>query len=428
VWGSELNMALYYVLLRLWMHIGHGEFLVRMLGVLFATATVPVIYFLGRRLFDDRIAILAALLLAVHPYHLVLAQRARSYPLLILLVSLSTLYFVRAVQEPAWTSWMAYAGFSAAAVYSHFFAVLVIGAQLLSLLYLLGRPLPWKMVLTALGVLAVLLVPFAAFVLLHGDKSHIAWVVDPSRQQVLSVLYSLTLSKARCLTYIVAWCFAALAAWRTSSLDRRWPYQFTFTWLIVPPSVVAAASLFRPLLVDRYLSICIPAAVLLAAAGVVQITHRSRMVGFGLLAFIVLYSTTSIRFYLRHPEFGEDVRGASRYVLAHVQPGDAVIVGEVTGMTFDYYREIDGEAVPQLARLESVTTPLPSPLPENVWFFGSTRPNPNWRGAAPDAAAEMQTFAVAHARDYCPLPPHTEAGGVTVWQFRRCASLPEPGR
>ena len=81
VWGSEFNMVLYYMLLRFWMHLGQSEFLIRMLGVVLATATVPVVYLLGKRLFDERVAMLAALMLAVHPAHLMLAQRARSYPL-----------------------------------------------------------------------------------------------------------------------------------------------------------------------------------------------------------------------------------------------------------------------------------------------------------------------------------------------------------
>ena len=429
VWGSEFNMVLYYTLLRWWMHLGHGEFLIRMLGVVFATATVPVVYLLGKRLFDDRTAMLAALLLAVHPSHLMLAQRARSYPLLILLVSLASLCLVRALQKPTWTAWMAYAVLSAAAVYSHFFAVLVIAAHCLSLLYLVRRPLPGKMVLSSLALLAILLMPFAVFLLHHGDTSHVAWVVDLSLQQVLSVLYSLTLSKARCLTYVAAWCMAAWTAWRGSSPDWRWPYQFTFTWLMLPPAVIVGASLFQPLLVERYLSICIPAAVLLAATGIVQLSRWSRIVAIGLLVLILIYSATGIRFYYRHPEFAEDMRGASGYVLAHVQPGDVVIAGNVAGLTFDYYRDIDRATLPPFTRLESVPVSLPSPLPKNVWLLGGTRFNPNWKGGVPGAAeAEVQAFAVAHKGEYCPLPPHAEAGGVKVWQFSLCPSHPESAR
>lgn len=421
VWGSEFNMVLYYILLRLWMHFGHGEFIVRVLSVMFATATVPVIFLLGKRLFDERTGLIAALLFAVHPYHLMLAQRARSYPLLILLVSLASLCFVRGLQKPTRAIWMAYAVLSAAAVYSHFFAILVIAAQLFSLRFLWQRPLPWRMLFSSVTLLAVLLLPFAVFLLQNGDKSHVAWIPDLNLQHLLWVFYSITLSKARSLTYVALWCLAAWSAFRASSLDRRWPYQFTFSWLIVPLILTITASVVQPILVERFLSICIPAAVLLAAAGIIQLARWSRPVAFGFLLLVLLYSASAIRFYDRHPEFTEDWRGASAYVLQLVKPGDAVMVGGLAGMTFDYYRDISGANLPPFVRLDSVNAPLPDPPPQNVWLLGSTRFNPNWKGAAPGAAeAEVLGFADTHQRGYCPLPPHPLAGGATVWQFHRC--------
>ena len=243
------------------------------------------------------------------------------------------------------------------------------------------------------------------------------------------MLYWLTLSKARCLTYVAAWCIAAWAAFRASSRDRRWPYQFTFAWLVVPPAVIIAASLFQPLLVERYLSVCIPAAVLLAAAGIVQLSRWSRIVAIGLLALILIYSAAGIRFYYRHPEFAEDLRGASIYVLAHVQAGDVVMVGSSSGLVFDYYRDIARAKLPPFYRLESVAAALPSPLPQNVWLVGGTRFNPNWKGAVPGAAeAEVQAFAVAHKSEYCQLSTHTAGGGLKVWQFSLCSSHSESGR
>src|SRR5437879_7015586 len=44
VMSWEANMALYYALLRLWWHIGQSEFAVRLLSVIPAIATVPLIY------------------------------------------------------------------------------------------------------------------------------------------------------------------------------------------------------------------------------------------------------------------------------------------------------------------------------------------------------------------------------------------------
>jgi mannosyltransferase len=83
-------MALYYALLRFWILLGDSEFTVRILSVIPAVVTVPLVYFMGKRLFDPRVGLIAALLLAMNAFHIQYSQEARSYSLLILLVTLSS--------------------------------------------------------------------------------------------------------------------------------------------------------------------------------------------------------------------------------------------------------------------------------------------------------------------------------------------------
>src|SRR3974377_1043484 len=42
LWGREANMALYYLVLRLWLQLGGEEAFIRSLSVVFAVATIPV--------------------------------------------------------------------------------------------------------------------------------------------------------------------------------------------------------------------------------------------------------------------------------------------------------------------------------------------------------------------------------------------------
>lgn len=422
IWNSELNMTLYYSLFRLWMHVGQSEWTLRLLGVIFSTVTVPVVYLLGRRLFDRPTGLAAALLLGIHPFHLMLSQRARSYPLAILLVCLASLSFVAGLQKPRWTTWTVYVVLSAAAVYSHFFAVLVILAQLASLLALRQDSIPWKHLLAALALLTVLLLPFLAFMVLHGSATHVSWVQALNAQQLLWLLYSLTLSKGRSLLYLVLWAFAMWTAFRTTSSDARWPFVFTFSWLLVPVGITIVASLHQPLVVERFLSICIPASVLLAGAALVRIATASKSLAIGLAALLVLYSVSGIRFYERHPEFAEGWRESSRYILSRVQPTDAVIADGMTGLTFDYYRDRHPGAPSAVIRLGSFEEELPTPAPQNVWILALVRFNPNWRGAVPRSAEDaVQRFAVRHRNEYCHIAPDFEVGETRVWHFERCS-------
>jgi len=422
IWRSELNMSPYYLLLRGWIHLGHSEWTIRLLGVLLSTATVPVVYLLGHRLFNQRTGVVAALLLAVHPYHRMLAQNARAYPLVIFLVCLASLFFLQGLTRPTCLVWTAYAVFSAAAVYSQFFAVLVVAAQLLSLLLLRPDTIPWKPLLSSLALLAVLLLPWGIFMATNGNGAHISWVQPLSVQQLRWLLYSLTLSKARSLIYVVLWCFAAWSAVRATAAAARWPYWFVFLWILAPIALTVAASLRQPLLIERFLAICLPASVLLAAAGIVELASFSRCIALAALALIIVYSVLAIRFHDRRPEFDEGWRQSSHLILRSVQPGDVVIAEGMKGLAFDHYRDAEHTTLPPFQRLGSFASALPSPPPSNIWILGWVRANPVTPGTAPQSDDQaVQLFTEAHRKEYCPTAVVRDAGITRVWQFSRCS-------
>src|SRR5215210_2925768 len=68
VTDHEVNQSAFYVLFNGWYRlVGDGAAAMRLLSALLFVATVPLVYVLGRRLFDARVGALAAVLLAVHP-------------------------------------------------------------------------------------------------------------------------------------------------------------------------------------------------------------------------------------------------------------------------------------------------------------------------------------------------------------------------
>jgi mannosyltransferase len=93
---SESAPPLYYALAWFWTQLtGTGEYGLRSLSALAGVATVPVAYLLGAELRDRRAGIAAAALVAVNPMLLWYSQEARGYALMILLTSISLLYFLR---------------------------------------------------------------------------------------------------------------------------------------------------------------------------------------------------------------------------------------------------------------------------------------------------------------------------------------------
>ena len=136
---SEANMALYYVMLRFWIHLGQSEFAIRIFSVVPALATVVALYLLGTRAFGRKVGSLATLLLAINGFHVEYSQNARSYSLLVFLVALSSLFFLQSVREGSRKNWIRYVITSTLAIYAHLFAVLVLLAHGVFLLFVPRR-------------------------------------------------------------------------------------------------------------------------------------------------------------------------------------------------------------------------------------------------------------------------------------------------
>jgi hypothetical protein len=96
----DQHPPLYYLLLHFWIAMGDSAAAVRGLSALCGTLTIPVMYLLGRRLSDDTAGLLAALILAVSPFHVRFAQEARMYTVLTLNASLALYALARLLTDP----------------------------------------------------------------------------------------------------------------------------------------------------------------------------------------------------------------------------------------------------------------------------------------------------------------------------------------
>jgi len=98
----DQHPPLYYTLLHFWMILGDDAATVRGLSALCGTLTIPVVYLLGRCLADNdsKVGLLAALILAVSPFHVRFAQETRMYTLLALNASLALYALARLLTDP----------------------------------------------------------------------------------------------------------------------------------------------------------------------------------------------------------------------------------------------------------------------------------------------------------------------------------------
>lgn len=127
---SESTPPLYYVLAWLWSQVfGLGEAGLRSFSALAGTLTIPVAAWLGTRAVSARAGVMCAALVAVNPLLWWYSQEARSYALVTLLAAAATAAFASVVRGRRGLWW--WAVLCVLALGTHYFAMFVVGPQVL---------------------------------------------------------------------------------------------------------------------------------------------------------------------------------------------------------------------------------------------------------------------------------------------------------
>ena len=378
---------LHYLLLHLQMSLaGRSEFAVRYLSLFFSVLLVPLLYAVGKLLAGERVGMLAALLAALSPFYVRFAQEGRMYSLAFFLSLLSTYFFLQIVlagerSRPAGRGWSrAWVLATAAALYSHYFTLFIVVAQMVYVLvsWLRRRvslkPWLWR----ALG-LGLLFLPWALLMvggLLSVDPALRTGAVAAGPNAPVSGGILATLLQGRA-------GMVSLPVILRQSLISFGPSDFTgleaTPWLALGFVLVAVAGLWQaprpawrwklwlilvfclPLILGfligfpanrpfwiKYFGVASPAFYLLMALGLaVLLSGRYRWIaGAVLIAGMVGLSVFSLRNYYREAGYGRyDIRPYIEYLEAAALPDDALLINPWTHFpTFWYYYRAGGSA------------------------------------------------------------------------------------
>lgn len=427
LWRREGNMSLYYLLLRGWLHLGSGEAFIRSLSALFSIATIPALYFLGRRLFGSRTGLIAAALLAVNAFHLQVSQEARSYSLFVLLSIVSSLYFCKWLQG---SNPRGYVLGSALAVYAHFFAALLVAAQWLSLCFLekeqpQKRGNPWLRI-------AALASPVLLFVGTTG-AGPLNWLRRPGLKEIRQLAEDLAGNGGPWLAaaYGAACLIALIPLFRAAAIRRvpweSWRYRFLLLWLLAPPAFILLASQARPSFLPRYFIFCLPPLLLLAASALARL--RSNWIALPAVLLLVCLSSGGVKSYFHTRPQYDDWREISRAIVSDSRPGDALIFHiAMARVPYEYYHSRwPADAAPQviyprhgshltfgdfMARPDYAALAADLPRYQRVWLVLSHV------GEAP-ATEPTATRLLRMLRQDFPLVEQRDLGNCVVFLFSR---------
>ncbi len=155
---AEITPPLSFLASWLTTRIGKSPELLRLPALIAGTATIPLVYALGRRAVGARAALLASALTALSPFMIYYSAEARAYGLLMFLLTASTLSMLLALDTGRRRWWVVYALCSAAAFYTHYTCLFVLGVQLVWLLW--TRPEARRPALIATAAAVALVLPW----------------------------------------------------------------------------------------------------------------------------------------------------------------------------------------------------------------------------------------------------------------------------
>jgi 4-amino-4-deoxy-L-arabinose transferase-like glycosyltransferase len=362
---------LYYLLLHFWLALGTSELAVRSLSALIGLLCVVAVYLLARRLFDERVGLYSAVLLAISPLHIWYSQEARMYILVAALGLCSAYFMLLSLREGGLWHWSAYALSTALLMNAHYFAVFLVPFQNAYVLYLLLRKqiqggVAWRWLLSQ--VLVGLLSVIGLAGIFSAESSYWWGLLDtwhgaPGIADLLGLMFEFSLGttvQGRLVYWSGIGLFGLCILWGFLSLARRWvlnsdsvsasrsPWHvaspegwrdvdgavFALLYLLVPVGTVFALSQFQSFWVLRYIFPFLPPYCILVAYGLARMPGRLRLLLAGMVVVLSMWPIANIYRY----EQKENWRAAVEYIAAHEQSGDVILlVDEDVWLPFEHY-------------------------------------------------------------------------------------------
>ncbi len=340
--ATQGQSPLYFLLERFVLDIlPANEFSVRLLSLIASLVSVYLMYSLGKLiLHDEKKALFASLLFAIHEVPVYYAQEARAYSLGIMFALLAQIYFLKLFKRKSSSDFILYMVFSILTFYSHYiFASILIVQNLYYLYVVLGKkskkyPSLFKWCGSQLIIAAT--IPILLFQLSGMFSNRAGWDWVKQMNAIEAAVYFFSMFDLKILS-ISAICFAIF--YTIEKIDFKATLKGTacerfllLTWLAVPflfvlfISKVLGISLFD----HRYMIMSlIPFYFIISYLVHVFKSDVLRVAFPG--AFIVIYlGLVSMPNYMAYGHFSYRIqhnwRGAVSFVNKNCKKGDVILL------------------------------------------------------------------------------------------------------
>jgi uncharacterized membrane protein len=367
---EDVHMPLYFFLLRLWSVLFSDDLGLHYFSVLTGTLSVFVLYCFAEKLFNRKIALLAASFLTISTFHIQYSQEIRPYSLFIFLTCVALWVLVTAIQsKKTWNIWWFIYSFSVGLViYTHTVGVFIflgISALHLCLIGIKDRTkLTQWVIFNSIG--GLLLLPWIPIMIQQTGKAEYAWLPEMSLYTIFSTMqwyiYSPVFKETGTFFHFLWLGPQSLLLFATlfvkDSSTRKKVFGLIL-FIVVPVSLISIYGyLYFNVFVNRVLGPVIISLVILSALPALEFEKTKLRRPVEILTILaLLFSFISTIVYL-HDRQGVDWRGTATYIEQQVQPEDAVIImpeKAIYVFGFYYSKNKEDQKVISTTEFENIT-------------------------------------------------------------------------
>ena len=363
----DQHPPLYFLMIGYWRDLtGDTELALRSLSVLMSILSVAAIYQCGKTLFNAEVGIIAALLLAIWDFSIDVAQDARQYTLLTLLIILMVTFYFRYLRNPTRWNGMAWLLFSIAALYTQYMAGVVLAVMGIHALLFTPRPrLPD--LIARFAAIGIVFLPWAV---VFFRQNEVRWDNAiyyqsglPNNEATFILIRDALVSQQFAL---ISGLFALGLLFihyqpRRVSLRPLNATLFLLVWTVGFISLIVYLNESQEILRLRIFIVVMPAILLLVAHGLANLQTIPQTF---LLAILVIVNLVTIDTRQNNPPWREVVQ----QVTAFHQPGEPVLMDIWVGdFSTRYYVEQQMDA-PWLSLRELSDSARENFLPQLVHY------------------------------------------------------------
>ncbi len=370
----------YFFFLHLWLRLNPAsqplsEFWVRFPSLFAGVLLIPLTYALARALsLHPYAAVIAALWIAVSPFHIWYAQEARMYTLAVFLTTLASLLLARRLRadDPGSAGrreWGLYALLMAAALYTHYYTAFILLAHGVLIVWIDRRRPQIRAWIAAASTATALALPWLWHIARPIQETDTYWpgtldvgkaVAQIARAMAVGQTLPGPQAQPPTIAYLLLVILGLLSLLRATSRSRRYATRALFTrsapflsaYALVPTLTLLAIAYRHPKFAPRYLLITTPALALLAGQGAWRLASWRRRLGpilaMGLIGIVLIGRGVSLWHHYYDVRLHKpDWRAVAAYMAGHARPRDAVvIVGGHTAPAFQFYNRLGLDVYP----------------------------------------------------------------------------------